>query len=397
MKFFKTYVKSIFSILFFLSFCGQSSIECYIAPPRTVVSLLNTIEAGKPGHLLPVTFVGPTSTKDPLGSRLYWPEDGYTVVASGPTQFDKSGVTMIAQCPRYRGLERDVVYEFVEVVSLGDLGPVLELKQRITGAWNGSRASVGVAAPSLGIAEQWFDDTQWHSITIANRNESGTQVGNYVVSFCFYHKPSVLLEESSSVARKVAQGLNAVSGAILGFGCTQVQAMMSHEDAVRMGEVAAANIRSEQLRTIHQQKEQEPKKTPARSLFEFVPATYEVTSSGQQSPIEVLGAGLQRLQTEAEKAAEKRLLEANEAEQRSLQEQQEQELMKIHKARKQKLTVGGIVVGGIALAALAVLNRAYIPSPFANILYKIDYVAMCENEVSEPEQPAYEPACAGNE
>ncbi len=398
--------------------------------PRTVVSLLNTIEPGKPGHRLPVTFKGVSNIMMPLGIDYFWPEPGHTFIASGPTQEDKSGVTTIAECPRYRGLENGVQYTFVEVVELPNLGPVLELTQRITGTWNGSTASVGVAAPSLGIAQQWFDDTKWHQITIPNNDARRVHIGNFIVSFCFYHRPSVLMEESGSVAQKMVQAFNAAGATLLGLGCGGLVAMEKEEEEEEEVEewpdkIARMKNELARIKAIKIEDKDQLSDAIAYEVYVKTALPSLSLSSGnwaQMSDLHVeIDAYLRtrineigldenefkKIESKANQIAKTKYVQMfgqlpeftidippSESGKTEISTDQPPETPKSRTTRikehvgRHKIAYGlgaaAAVTVAISAAAYAALRAGYIPSPYANILYIVNYQEIAPELIKKP-------------
>jgi len=154
---------------------------------RTVVYVYNPMSASDFGHVQRSTF-NVTSNGEPLKESRYYPHNGDTILCVGPTAKDKSGVTMVAEFGRNIGIKKGVTYLFTETIDLEGVGPVLQLKQLVTGTTLGSDAVFGIAAPTVGVPEQWIDedDRNWYQIVIPHNDAGGNMRGYYQISFRAY-------------------------------------------------------------------------------------------------------------------------------------------------------------------------------------------------------------------
>ncbi len=341
----------------------------HVSLPRTSVYLVNAIESGQPGHQLPIKFGHVVSTGQPLSVDRYWPKAGVSMMALGPTRERPSGVTQIAELSRYFGIKADTDYFFTQTVDLPGLGPVLEFKQRVRGEKRNTDAWVGIAAPTLGIPEQWFFDEEWHQFALPYM-VNGQLVGYFTITFGFYHKPSALTTAFNDVARYtnadwIVHGLTSAGSALAGLG---------------MGDLRAANL----MRKMYEESELVRGRSKA-TVQEFPPIvqqTQPVTYgpellSGQQGP----PPGYSEQQFQQGQATEEGGgfktkfggIEWGEGEpfQPSFEESP------TGKTAAASSGVGGTVgiVGGVLFtaASLYALSQGWVPSLYANILYKIEY------------------------
>ncbi len=149
--------------------------------PRTVVYLYNGTK-----DRLKSTFTFEATDRKPVDNAAHYPNFG-DVSEVAPIDV-KAGIPLIAELARNRGIERNRTYVFTETINLPGVGPILELKQHITGNPRtvlnplafGSTIKAGFAVPSRGIEPQYFDDQAWHRLVVPADN------GDWVVDFCFY-------------------------------------------------------------------------------------------------------------------------------------------------------------------------------------------------------------------
>lgn len=147
--------------------------------PRTIVYLYNPMNID-----LPVTFESVTSSGKQLEEDYYWPAAGDTMIASAASD-KNSGVTNIAEFTRWLGTKKNTYYYFTQTIDLPGLGPILKLKQRMLGTATSTNSWIGIEAP--GVRPAWFDDTQWHQVSIPLFDADGQIVADYVIDFCSYH------------------------------------------------------------------------------------------------------------------------------------------------------------------------------------------------------------------
>ncbi len=150
--------------------------------PKTIVWAYNAT-----GKNISSTF-SVTSDGKPLMEEAYFPVDNSVNIID---QY-KSGreMPMLAEFRRNRGIKNGTTYVFTETIDLPGLGPILELKQRLTGTAAGSTAEVGIAAHAANIGDLWFNDTKWHRVLlpILGPEDSNAVLEVYTVDFCFYHR-----------------------------------------------------------------------------------------------------------------------------------------------------------------------------------------------------------------
>ncbi len=234
-------------LLFTMAFCtfvlqsiakedvAKEHVSRLSVPALTKVNVYNPAPVGTLGHVLPVTLSEVKSSGKPLDQSKYWPGVGDTVVAYGPTNYNKSGITQIAEFSRWTGLSSGTDYEFTQVVDLPEVGPVLFLKQRMNATLTNTRAWIGVSSPKFNLAENFFSDNQWHQTNIPHINQDGEVLGDYVVTFCLYHWNSLSYQIGrmsayntnlyESPCGSLAHAFSSVGSIVFGCGVADIIAM----------------------------------------------------------------------------------------------------------------------------------------------------------------------------
>jgi len=293
---------------------------------RTVVYVYNPAHSHEFGHLLRSTF-NLTSNGKPLDEGRYYPNKGDKIAIEGPTAKDKSGITMVAEFGRNIGIKKGTTYTFTETIDLPGVGPVLQLKQLVTGNTIGSDAVFGIAAPDVGIPEQWIDenDTNWYSVVIPHTDLADNTLGFYQVSFRSYYK-SLASDKMGDTTKGtiIATGIGAGAGLVVG-------------SALAAGKVAydAETIKEEikAARRAHMLKKDFDEGIRQSSLKHDV-----------------------------------RILQSQKRESRSARNSAAFELAK--EGGGTALIVSGVTVGLAALSGLV----SSIPSIYPNVIYKIEYI-----------------------
>ncbi len=155
--------------------------------PRTLIFMYNATDTA-----LRSTFTFRAWDGKPVSSAAHYPNFD-TVINVDPFSA-QTGLPIVAELARNKGIEMERKYDFVETIDLPGLGPVLELRQHLVGNPRsfsnplalGSKIQAGFAAPSLGVQPVYFDDQEWHRMILPVSDIISNRYGEYVIDFCFY-------------------------------------------------------------------------------------------------------------------------------------------------------------------------------------------------------------------
>jgi hypothetical protein len=208
---------------------------------RTIVYVYNSVPSGQFGHAHTARFSA-HSSGHPLDVNRYYPHNNQQVSLVGPTAKDKSGTTLLTEFSRNLGIKSHVVYTFTETVNLEGIGPVLQLKQEVRGTTFGSKMRFGVAAPEVGIENQWVDEENhtWYTIVIPHVDKTTQKLlGTYVIAFRSYNR-TIDMDKQGNTGDQVliATGI----GAAIGFG---LGAAAAGRDTERVGKIGRAVFSSD--------------------------------------------------------------------------------------------------------------------------------------------------------
>ncbi len=172
-------------------------------PFNSTVYLYNSMKTDSPGHELLINVDSDQNTND-------LPKANKTITAVGPNNIFSSGIMEITTFPRY-GIKRNSVHECTETVFLPHVKEPIQLKQRVIGTGFGTKISIGAQFP--GKQTEWFSDYQWRQNILPHFDEqSGDMVGEYIISYCFYHFSQP--KNISPISEIILAGIRSVTSAM---------------------------------------------------------------------------------------------------------------------------------------------------------------------------------------